>query len=89
MTGESAARRRPRMRLTTSVAPESSAPVLPADTKPSASPFFTRFNPTIKEESGFFLKAVAGSSAISTTSVAFCIVIPAGSVGQPISRRVP
>ena len=38
MVGASAARRRPRMRLTRSVAPARSAPVLPALTKPSASP---------------------------------------------------
>ncbi len=83
MVGASAARRRPRMRLTRSVAPASSAPVLPAQTKPSALPSRSRVSPTVREESFFCLKAVAGSSQISTTSDASAISTPAGSALQP------
>ena len=39
--------------------------------------------PTVKEESFFRLKAVAGSSQISTTSVALAISMPLGSSLQP------
>ena len=81
--GPMAARRMPRMRLTTSVAPESSAPVDPAETKASPAPSFSRFNPTVREESGFCLKAMAGSSAISTTSLASLISTPAGRLFWP------
>ena len=52
-SGASAARRTPRILFTTSVAPESSAPVLPADTRASPSPFFSRFRPTVMLESLF------------------------------------
>ena len=77
-TGAMAARRMPRMRLTISVAADNSAPVLPAETKAAPSPFFSRFRPTVREESFLRLKAVAGSSHISTTSVAFTISTPSG-----------
>ena len=66
-TGAMAARRMPRMRLTSSVAAASSAPVDPADTKASPSPLFSRFSPTVRDESFFSLNAVAGLSHISTT----------------------
>ena len=71
------------MRLTTSVAPASRAPVDPAETKASPSPFFSRFRPTVREESFFLLKAVAGSSAISTTSAASRISTPEGRFFSP------
>ena len=91
ITGPITARRMPRMRLTTRVAPASRAPVDPAETKASPSPFFKRFSPTVREESFFFLKAVAGSSEISTTSEASRISMPAGSVFSPqasTARRI-
>ncbi len=66
-TGAMAARRMPLIRFTSRVAPASSAPVEPADTKASPPPFFTMFSPTVREESFFSLKAVAGLSHISTT----------------------
>ena len=81
--GPMAARRMPRMRLTTSVAPESRAPVDPAETKASPAPSRRSFNPTVREESGLSLKAMAGSSAISTTSVASLISTPAGRLLTP------
>ena len=77
----------PRMRLTTRVAPDSSAPVDPAETKASPSPLFSRFRPTVREESFFSRKAVAGLSHISTTSLAWAISTPAGSSLMPLSSR--
>ena len=73
----------PRIRFTSSVAPASSAPVDPAETNASPSPARNRFSPTVKEESFFTLKAVAGSSAISTTSEASRISTPEGRVFSP------
>ena len=84
-TGAMAARRMPRMRLTISVAADNSAPVLPAETKAAPSPFFSRFRPTVREESFFSLKAVAGLSHISTTSEAWTISSPGGSSPMPSS----
>ena len=83
ITGPIAARRRPRIRLTTKVAPASSAPVEPAETKASPWPSLRRFRPTVREESFFTLKAVAGSSQISTTSLASRISTPLGRVVSP------
>ena len=90
-TGAMAARRMPRTRLTSSVAAESRAPVLPALTKASPLPSFRRLSPTVREESFFSRKAVAGLSQISTTSEAWAISSPAGSSLSPISsstRRI-
>ena len=69
-TGARAARRMPLIRLVTRVAPDSSAPVEPAETKASPAPSLRRVSPTVREESFFFRNAVAGSSHISTTSLA-------------------
>ncbi len=66
----------PRMRLTSRVPALSSAPVLPAETKASPSPFFSMVSPTVIEESFFTLKAVAGSSCMSMTSVALTMDAP-------------
>ena len=71
------------MRLTTRVAPASRAPVDPAETKASPSPSRSIRRPTVREESFFRLKAVAGSSEISTTSDASRISTPAGRVFPP------
>ena len=49
--------------------------------------FLDMVSPTVREESFFRLNAVAGSSAISTTSVAHLISTPVGSVFSPQSRR--
>ena len=86
-TGASAARRMPLIRFATRVAPDSSAPVEPAETKASPSPAFSRFSPTVSEESFFFRKAVAGSSHISTTSLAWDTATPAGRSLMPLSAR--
>ena len=48
--------------------PTKTAPELPAETNPSASPFFTKFSPTTIEESFFFLIAFTGGSPVSITS---------------------
>ena len=82
-TGAMAARRMPLIRFTKSVAPDSSAPVDPADTKASPSPLFSRFRPTVREESFFSLKAVAGLSHISTTWSAWVMDRPWGSSATP------
>ena len=84
-TGARAARRMPLMRLMSRVAAPSRAPVDPADTKASPSPFFSRFSPTVREESFFSRKAVAGLSQISTTSEAWAISTPAGRSWMPLS----
>ena len=52
-------------------------------TKPSASPACSILSPTVRDESFLCLKAVAGSSQISTTSVALAISMPLGSSLQP------
>ena len=78
ITGPMAARRTPRIRLTSRVAPASSAPVEPAEMNASPSPFFSMVSPTVREESFLRLNAVAGSSHISTTSVALTISTPSG-----------
>ena len=86
-TGASAARRIPRIRLISRGAAPSRAPVEPADTKASPSPALSRFSPTVREESFFSRKAVAGLSQISTTSEAWAISTPAGSSRMPFSSR--
>ena len=63
----SAARRMPRIRLVTSVAPDSSAPVLPAEIMASPSPSLTMRRATDMEESFLRRTAVAGSSCMSMT----------------------
>ena len=50
---------------------EAVAPELPADTMASASPFFTMFIPTTREESFFLRMAFTGGSSVAITSVAF------------------
>ena len=84
-TGARAARRIPRIRLTSRVAADRMAPVLPAETNASAAPFFSRLRPTVREESFFSLKAVAGLSHISTTSEAWAISTPGGRSSTPSS----
>ena len=74
----------PLIRLVTRVAPDSSAPVDPAETKASPSPSLRRFSPTVREESFFFRKAVAGSSHTSTTSLAWVTATPAGRSLMPL-----
>jgi hypothetical protein len=76
------------IRLATRVAPDSRAPVDPAETKASPVPSFSRFSPTVREESFFFRKAVAGSSHISTTSLAWLTATPEGRSLIPLSARV-
>ena len=76
MTGPNAARRMPRMRFTVSVAPVSSAPVLPAETTASPLPSLSRFSATAMEESFFLRVAVLGSSSIEMTSRASTISMP-------------
>ena len=78
--GPMAARRMPFTRRTVSVAAESSAPVDPADTNASPPPSRSICKPTTIEDCGFFFRTVAGSSCISTTSSAFAISTPFGSV---------
>ena len=80
ISGAIAARRMPRTRLTSSVAPESSAPVLPAEIKASPSPARSICSPTVMDESFFRRQARAGSSHISMVSVQWRIVTPSGSV---------
>ena len=48
-----------------------SAPVLPAETQASASPFLTRLIATRIDESFLLRKATAGDSSIPTTSLAW------------------
>ena len=55
--------------------PTRTAPELPADTKASASPFFTIFIATTMDESFLPRIAFTGGSAVSITSVAFTISI--------------
>ena len=83
-SGPMAARRMPRIRFTSSVAPASSAPVEPAETKASPAPSRSSVIPTVREESFVFLNAVAGSSEISTTSDASRISTPERSVVSPL-----
>ena len=71
------------MRFTMSVAPVSSAPVLPAETTASPFPSLSRFSATVMEESFLRLVAVLGSSSIVTTSRASTISISE----QPSSAR--
>ncbi len=70
-TGARAARLIPLMRFAMSVAPDKSAPVLPAETMASAFSSRKSLRPTAIEESFLSLKTVLGSSSISTFSVAF------------------
>ena len=63
----------PRTRLTVSVAPVRSAPVLPAETTASPSPFLSIFSATAMEESFFRRVAVLGSSSIVMISRASTI----------------
>ena len=88
-TGARAARRMPRMRLTSRVAAASRAPVEPAETKASPLPSLSRLSPTVREESFFSRKAVAGLSHISTTSLAWAISTPAGVFFSPPSVGPP
>ena len=81
--GLSAARRMPRSRRTISVAPESRAPVFPAETTASPRPSFSRFSATVMEESGLSRQARAGSSSIVTTSEAFTMETPSGRFPRP------
>ena len=67
-TGASAARRMPGMRFVVSVAPVSSAPVLPADTTASPSPSRSILSATAMLESFLRRVAVLGSSSMVTTS---------------------
>ena len=78
----------PLIRLVTRVAPDSRAPVEPAETKASPSPSLSKFRPTVREESFFLRKAVAGSSHISTTSLAWVTATPAGRSLMPLAARV-
>ena len=88
MTGATAARRMPGMRLTRKVAPVKMAPVLPADRKASPSPAISRFMPTVREESFFRRQAVEGLSQISMTWVALWMVRPSGRLVTPSLARV-
>ena len=56
--------------LSTNLAIDISAPVFPALTHASASPFFTRFIATLIEESFLCLRATDGESSILITSLA-------------------
>ena len=70
-----AARRMPLMRLVSSVAPVSSAPVEPAEISTSPSPLPSRLRPTVMLESFFCRKAVEYLSSMVMTSLACCTVI--------------
>ena len=70
-TGARAARRIPCMRLTVSVAPVSSAPVLPAETTASPFPSLSIVSATAIDESFLRRVAVLGSSSMVITSLAF------------------
>ena len=63
----------PGMRPSVSIALVATAPELPADTKASARPSFTRRIATLMEQSFFFLTASTGDSSISATSGAWTI----------------
>ena len=83
-TGENAARRIPRMRLTSSVAAVSSAPVLPAEMNASCrrpAPAF--LHPARAKSSDRCFTTAAGSQCMSTTSSALASSTPSGSVSQP------
>ena len=86
-TGAKAARRMPRMRPTVRVAPESRAPVLPAETKASPSPAFSIRRPTVMEESGLSRKARAGLSSMVITSWVCTISMPLGRLLRPSCSR--
>ena len=74
-TGAMAARRTPLMRLTISVAPVSRAPVEPADTIASPSPFLSMVGATVMDASFLRRVAVLGSSSIVIMSRASTISI--------------
>lgn len=82
-TGENAARRMPRIRLTSSVAAVSSAPVLPAEMNASPPPCASILAPSTSEEFGCCFTTAAGSQCMSTTSSALASSTPSGSVSQP------
>ena len=56
--------------LSTNLAIDINAPVLPALTHASASPFFTKFMATLIEESFLCLRATDGESSMLITSLA-------------------
>ena len=66
--GASGGRSTPFALPTSTCPPTSTAPVLPEETKASASFFLTIFNPTTIEESFFLRIANTGGSAVSITS---------------------
>ena len=76
----------PRRVRTMRLAPTCSAPVLPAETKASPLPSFSRFRPTTMEESFLLRMALAGSSHMSMTSVQFTSSMP--SSGMLLSAAV-
>ena len=78
--------RMPRMRLTMRVAALKSAPVLPAETKASPWPSRSMVRPTVMEESGLFRNALAGSSCMSMTSVAFTTLTRLGRAPPAAAR---
>ena len=59
----------PEIVLSTNLAIDINAPVLPALTHASASPFLTRFMATLIEESFLCLRATDGESSILITSL--------------------
>jgi len=71
INGANGGRSIPLIRPTNNCPPTKIAPELPADTKASASPFFTSPMATEIEESFFLRIAITGGSAVSITSVAF------------------
>ena len=70
ISGASGERSTPFILPTINCPPTRIAPVLPADTKASASPCFTRFIPTTIDEFFFFLIAITGGSSNPMTSSA-------------------
>ena len=78
MVGATAARLTPRIRRTSSVAPLSRAPVLPAERKAWPRLARSSFRPTVIEESGFLRQTVEGLSQLSTVWVQWTISMPWG-----------
>ena len=76
ITAPSAGRLTPRMRLTRNVAPTSSAPVLPAETKASPRPSASARRPTAMEESRPAFKSAVGCSSMENTPSACRISMP-------------